>query len=37
MVATFGFRDENTAGVRMIRHAEDFLSEYDGWMYAYSK
>jgi len=34
MVATFGFRDENTAGVRMIRHAEDFLSEYDGWIAA---
>ena len=29
---TFGFRDEHTAGVRMIKHAEDFLSEYEGWM-----
>lgn len=34
LVATFGFRDENTVGVRMIKHAEDFLSEYDGWMAA---
>ena len=31
---TFGFRDEHTAGVRMIKHAEDFLSEYQGWMAA---
>lgn len=34
MVATFGFRDENTLAVRMIKNAEDFLSEYDGWMAA---
>ena len=34
MVATFGFRDENTGAVRMIKHAEDFLSEYEGWMCA---
>lgn len=32
LVATFGFRDEHTAAVRMIKHAEDFLSEYDGWI-----
>lgn len=32
VVMTFGFRDERTAGVRMIKHAEDFLSEYEGWM-----
>lgn len=31
---TFGFVDENTVGVRMIKNAEDFLSEYDGWMIA---
>lgn len=34
VVATFGFRDENTVGVRMIKTAEDFLSEYNGWMAA---
>lgn len=34
VVMTFGFRDEHTVGVRMIKHAEDFLSEYDGWMAA---
>ena len=32
LVATFGFRDGRIAGVRMIKHAEDFLNEYDGWM-----
>lgn len=32
---TFGFRDERTAAVRMIKHAEDFLGEYDGWMAAH--
>lgn len=34
MVATFGFRDESTLAVCMIKHAEDFLSEYDGWIAA---
>lgn len=33
-VMTFGFVDEKTAGVRMIKNAEDFLAEYDGWMIA---
>jgi hypothetical protein len=37
LVATFGFRDENTAAVRMIKNAEDFLNEYDGWIAAQSK
>ena len=32
LVATFGFKDENTVAVRMIKHAEDFLNEYNGWM-----
>lgn len=32
LVATFGFRDANTVSVRMIKHAEDFLNEYHGWM-----
>ena len=36
-VMTFGIRDEHTAAVRMIKHAEDFLSEYDGWMAAHRK
>ncbi len=34
VMMTFGFVDENTVGVRMIKNAEDFLSEYDGWMIA---
>lgn len=33
-IMTFAFRDENTVGVRMIKVAEDFLNEYDGWMSA---
>lgn len=32
---TFGFRDKNTVGVRMIKAAEDFLQEYEGWMGAH--
>lgn len=36
MVATFGFRDEHTVGVRMVKTAEDFLSEYDGWLGAWN-
>lgn len=36
-VMTFGFRDEETAAVRMIKHAEDFLGEYDGWMAAHAE
>lgn len=32
LVATFGFRDGRIVGVRMIKHAEDFLNEYDGWI-----
>jgi hypothetical protein len=31
---TFGFVDEKTVGVRMIKSAEDFLKEYEGWMIA---
>lgn len=34
LIVTFGFADENTAGVRMMKCAEDFLNEYDGWMIA---
>ena len=34
---TFAFKDENTVGVRMIKVAEDFLNEYEGWMTAYRK
>lgn len=29
---TFGFRDENTVGVRMTKAAEDFFQTYNGWM-----
>ena len=34
MTAAFGFRDENTVAVRMVKAAEDFLGEYQGWMAA---
>jgi len=34
LVITFGFRNENTLAVRMIKYAEDFLNEYDGWIAA---
>ncbi|MBQ3078488.1 MAG: serine hydrolase [Clostridia bacterium] len=37
LTATFGFLNENTAGVRMIKNGEDFLNEYDGWMGAEAK
>ena len=33
MVATFGFSGSD-AGVRMVKSAEDFLNEYDGWAFA---
>ena len=36
-VMTFAFRDENAAGVRTVKTAEDFLNEYNGWMAAYRK
>ena len=34
---TFGFRDENTVGIRMTKIAEDFLSEYTGWAGAHAE
>lgn len=34
-VMTFGFLDEHTAGIRMVKKGEDFLNEYEGWAYAY--
>lgn len=37
MTAAFGFRDENTVAVRMVKAAEDFLGEYQGWMAAETK
>jgi len=37
VVMTFAFKDENIVGVRMIKVAEDFLNEYDGWMSAFRK
>ena len=33
LVMTFGFRDDR-AGVRMMKCAEDFLDEYEGWISA---
>ncbi len=36
-VITFGFRDRHVAGVRMVKVAEDFLSEYEGWMAAHAE
>ena len=35
LMMTFGFRDENTCGVKMVKNAEDFLSEYQGYLMAY--
>lgn len=35
LVVSFGFRDEYTCGIRMIKSAEDFLNEYNGWAGAY--
>lgn len=32
LVITFGFKSPDSVGVRMIKCAEDFLAEYDGWM-----
>ena len=31
----FGFRDENTVGIRMSKVAEDFMDEYRGYMTAH--
>ena len=31
---TIGFRDEKLAGVRMLKCAEDFFNEYNGWAIA---
>ncbi|MBQ7866925.1 MAG: serine hydrolase [Clostridia bacterium] len=36
LVISFGFADTDTVGVRMVKKAEDFLTEYEGWMTAYS-
>ncbi|MBP3646144.1 MAG: serine hydrolase [Clostridia bacterium] len=33
LAVTFGFRG-NAAGVRMVKSAEDFLDEYEGWLSA---
>ena len=37
VMMTFGFRDERTAGVCLVKKAEDFLNEYEGWIAAYRK
>ncbi len=29
--AVFGFKDRDTVGIRMIKNAEDFFGEYQGW------
>ena len=34
LAIVFGFRDENTVSVRMVKSAEAFLSEYSGFMNA---
>ncbi len=31
VMMSFGFRDENTLGIHMVKVAEDFLNEYNGW------
>ena len=33
----FGFRDENTVSVRMVKKADAFLNEYQGIMNAKAK
>ena len=35
LMITIGWRDRDSAGIRMIKAAEDFLNEYDGWLCAY--
>ena len=35
LMITIGWRDKDAAGVRMIKVAEDFMTEYSGWMGAY--
>ena len=37
LAIVFGFRDENTASVRMSKKAEAFLDEYEGVMNAATK
>lgn len=34
LIVTFGFVEDGLAGVRMVKCAEDFLNEYEGWMIA---
>lgn len=34
LIITFGFKDENRCSLRMMKQAEDFLSEYQGWLNA---
>lgn len=35
LMITIGWRDKDSVGIRMIKAAEDFLNEYDGWLCAY--
>ena len=37
VMMTFGFRDSRTVGIRMIKTAEDFLNEYNGWAIGYAQ
>ncbi|MBQ6804006.1 MAG: serine hydrolase [Clostridia bacterium] len=32
LIITFGFRKDGVVGVKMMKRAEDFLTEYNGWM-----
>ena len=32
LIITFGFRKDGVVGVKMMKCAEDFLTEYNGWM-----
>ncbi len=34
VIMTFGFTDDGDVGVRMVKVAEDFLDEYQGWIAA---
>ena len=34
LIITFGFRKDGVVGVKMMKRAEDFFTEYNGWMTA---
>ena len=35
LMITIGWKDASAAGIRMIKVAEDFMTEYNGWLCAY--